>query len=130
MPKDIQLTCRIWEDMVKYLQVKKEKRMDEIYKYKHSALGINYLYTLFNAGKNCIPDGCGSGSATVGQLEVLTLTYQLKLLSNLCNKVIAMECTCLILSFTVLFLWCNKKLQCVLSVRGDTVRDIKFWHCY
>ena len=72
-------------------------------KNKHSSLGIRYLYTPFNAGMNHILDGSGSGSATVGQQEVLTLTYQLKLLSNLCNKVIVSECTFILFSFTVLF---------------------------
>ena len=51
-----------------------------------SYLGISCLNILFNAGKNHIPDGCGSGHATVGQLEILTHNHQLQLLSNLCNK--------------------------------------------
>ena len=34
------------------------------------------LCTPFNAGENCIPDGSGSGSATVGQLEIFILTHQ------------------------------------------------------
>ena len=37
--------------------------------------------------RNCIRDGSGSGSATVGQLEVHILTHQLELLTNLWNKV-------------------------------------------
>ena len=36
---------------------------------------------LFNAGKNHILDGSGSGSATVGQLEVFFLTHQPELCS-------------------------------------------------
>ena len=34
------------------------------------------LATQFNAGKNCIPDGSGSDSATVSQLEVFFLKHQ------------------------------------------------------
>ena len=39
-----------------------------------------FLYNLFvyslQAGKSHIPDGSGSGSATVGQSEIFTLTHQ------------------------------------------------------
>ena len=34
------------------------------------------LGTPFNEGKNHIPDGSSGGSATVGQLEIPTLTHQ------------------------------------------------------
>ena len=36
---------------------------------------MNILLTSFDAGKNCIPDGSGSYSATVEQLEILPLTH-------------------------------------------------------
>ena len=42
-----------------------------IYENECSYLGISYLYTQYNAGKNHILDGSGSGSAAVSQLEVL-----------------------------------------------------------
>ena len=74
IPKDIQLAHRICGNTVKYLSV---QRNAWIYDNKCSYLGIIYLYTQFNAGKNHIPDGSGSGSATVGQLEVIILSYQL-----------------------------------------------------
>ena len=35
--------------------------------------------TISDAGKNCILDGSGGGSSTVGQYEIFTLTHQPKL---------------------------------------------------
>ena len=40
---------------------------------------FRHKFTPFNAGENCIPDG--SGSATVSQLEIFTLTHQPELCS-------------------------------------------------
>ena len=36
-----------------------------ISKNKYSSLGISYLYTLLNAGNNCIPDDSGLLSANL-----------------------------------------------------------------
>ena len=41
--------------------------------------------TSFIKGKNCIWDGSGSGSATVGQLEILTLAHQPNIWYCLCS---------------------------------------------
>ena len=62
-------------------------------------------------------DGSGSGSATVGQLEVHTLTHQLELLSHLCNKVIVSSCA-LILSYAIHCYpyGCVTKIERVLNV--------------
>ena len=100
LSKYMQLAHRIHKDMVKYLQFNKKSK----FKNNSSYLGKCSLITLFIAGKNCFKDGGGSGSPTVGQLEVFTLTHQLKLSSSLCDKVIMSESTFILLSFTVLFL--------------------------
>ena len=73
MPKDIQLACRILGDIVQYLPVKKNTCTQKTtFRWVNKVFWHKFLFTLFNAGRNLIPDG----SATVSQLEILTIIHQ------------------------------------------------------
>ena len=55
------------------------------------------MFTLFNAGKICISDCSCSGSATVGQLEVFTLTLQLELYQSVHLYYEALQCILIVM---------------------------------
>ena len=64
--------------------------------------------TPFSVGKNHILDGSDSGSATVGQLEIFTLTQQPKIgvlfMFNQCDKKIISEYMYIVQNLIVSFL--------------------------
>ena len=105
-----------------------------------------------------VPDGSGSVTCTVSQLEILTLNnfnisvcqiyismQQRDYIKKMCLEVNSSfvivwaglpTCWCIIMCIYIVMLHvtlpicCDRKLKSAFSVWGNTVRNIKCWYCY